>query len=274
MSALSPRSDIASPTSTPRAKHRVKFLTVDDLRRGLQRNHVPVLQLFSKLDTNQDGRISVREARVGLRRLLATLGYDAGQSVVTRLFHRLDKDNSGFIDYAEFHRAIAPRKLADPPPDRRSIIVMVLVGIAAVGGLLRLLLPKQDYPPLPPPPPSPSQPPSAPPPLPPQPPASPMAPPFELSPAQIYLLTGAVAVVVAVGACAALPTRKLAKPAALADLDEPADVYQWTSSGGLVLRMRLPRRIGKPKGEWYIDEDPHADPAKAPAPVDDTAYCA
>ena len=56
--------------------------------------------------------------------------------------------------------------------------------------------------------------------------------------------------------------------------DAPADVYQWTSSGGLVLRMRLPRRIGKPKGEWYIDEDPHADPAKAPAPVDDTAYCA
>ena len=120
MSAVSPRSDIDSPTTTPRAKHRVKFLTVDDLRRGLQRNHVPVLQLFSKLDTNQDGRISVREARVGLRRMLATLGYNAGQSVVTRLFHRLDKDNSGFIDYAEFHRAIAPRKLADPPPDRRS----------------------------------------------------------------------------------------------------------------------------------------------------------
>jgi len=77
-------------------------------------------------------------------------------------------------------------------------------------------------------------------------------------------------------ACAALPTRKLAKPAALADLDEPADVYQWTSSGGLVLRMRLPRRIGKPKGEWYIDEDPRVPGSGEPAKsrVDDTAYAA
>ena len=68
-------------------------------------------------------------------------------------------------------------------------------------------------------------------------------------------------VLLLISACAMMPTRPPPKPVELRQLAEPSDTYQWVSRGGLTLRVRLPRRLGKPKGEWYIEAPPE------PAPV-------
>ena len=62
-----------------------KVVSLDQVRIGLERNHVRLLQLFSSMETNKDGRISIREARVGLRRMLADLGYDSSPALITAL---------------------------------------------------------------------------------------------------------------------------------------------------------------------------------------------
>ena len=67
---------------------------------------------------------------------------------------------------------------------------------------------------------------------------------------------GALGVIVVGGLCALMPARKPPPPRPLVQIDGPADVYEWKSkSGERVLRVRLPRKQGRPKGDWYLAED-------------------
>ena len=121
-------------------------------------------------------------------------------------------------------------------------------------------------PPLPPPPPPPPLLPPSPPPAPPPallpspalPPAAPRLPPFEMTPPMIYGMSGVATLGALIVAVAIMPTRPPYKPFVLTDLNEPSSTYTWTSRGGLELRLRLPSRLGKPKGEWCIVDDEKA----------------
>ena len=78
------------PVSKPR-----KMVSVKDLRDGLARNHLSVLQFFEELDRNGDGRVVLREAAQGLRKMLEDLGYrDIAPAAIPTLFAEMDKNGA------------------------------------------------------------------------------------------------------------------------------------------------------------------------------------
>lgn len=79
-----------------------------------------------------------------------------------------------------------------------------------------------------------------------------------MTPPMIYGMSGVATLGALIVAVAIMPTRPPYKPFVLTDLNEPSSTYTWTSRGGLELRVRLPSRLGKPKGEWCIVDDEKA----------------
>ena len=238
-----------------------KVVSVKDLRDGLASNHTSVLHFFESLDSNKDGRVVLREAAQGLRKELERLGFkDIAPEAIPKLFAEMDKNGSGYLNYREMFKSLRPPSPPPPPPPEpdRTPLFLLLAAVAVAGASAAYYLAPQ--PPSPPsPPPSPLPPPSAspsPPPAPPLPPQAPVAPPFEFTPEMRTALSGMGALLLLLGVCAVLPTRPPPKPVELKQLTEPSDTYQWVSRGGLTLRVRLPRRLGKPKGEWYIEAPP------------------
>ena len=79
-----------------------------------------------------------------------------------------------------------------------------------------------------------------------------------MTPPMIYGMSGVATLGALIVAVAMMPTRPPFKPLVLKDLNELSSTYTWTSRGGLELRVRLPSRLGKPKGEWCIVDDEKA----------------
>jgi len=81
-------------------------------------SHVKGLRdVFISLDINGDGHLSHEEFNEGLRQLemkdekdSSSCGFDA--STLENMFHEIDTDNSGHIDYTEFLAAAVDRKVA------------------------------------------------------------------------------------------------------------------------------------------------------------------
>ena len=145
-------------------------------------------------------------------------------------------------------------------------LAVVANGALALVFFFDALAPKVQLPP------SPSAPPPLPPPSPPQPPLAPLVPPLEIPAALVYVAIGVASILLLGLGCTRLPTRAKPTPATLPELpskDQPSDVYEWTSSGGLVVRVRVPRRDGKPKGDWHIldQRDAAAGARGAPPPA-------
>ena len=185
---------------------------------------------------------------------------------MTDIFANIDVDNDGRLSYDEVYRFMHRKAelpvfggsipAPAPKPWRLLVWQKLLLGLGVTYLLLLLRPAPPSAPPPPPPPPSPFPPPSASPSAPPpSPPSTPVEPPFwETHHEIVHALTGTVALVILGLACASLPTRPTPQPPQLKELKEPSDVYEWSSKGGLVVRVRLPRRLGKPKGDWYLEE--------------------
>ncbi|CAF1092243.1 unnamed protein product, partial [Brachionus calyciflorus] len=62
-------------------------------------------QIFSQLDTDGNGSISVSEAEKALLRLNSRLGRSYGEEDVKAFFARLDSNRDGRLDINEFRRA-------------------------------------------------------------------------------------------------------------------------------------------------------------------------
>ena len=270
-------------------------VTIQDLRQLLAQHRTHLLHFFDTLDKDQDGRVHLREAGLGMRRLLATAGIVPTPETIPNLFEALDKNKSGYVDYRELFHALSDD--GTPPPAQRRpatsllcylavlvplVVLAVLSALAAAaflsGKVVTVSSPPPPTPPpsalpLPPPlPPPPSAVPHPPPPTPPSPrtppppPSAPSAPPFELSESMVNSIAAATTVMLLIGACALMPTRPPPAPVQLKQLAEATEDFQWTSKGGLVLRVRLPRRLGKPKGEWYKEQTAGSDDAHALPP--------
>jgi hypothetical protein len=78
----------------------------------LQLHHTRVIDLFRALDKNEDGEVTKPELAEALR----SLGVDASQEEVDELFHKLDPDGSGGIDFRELQRAMKAAAREEPTP--------------------------------------------------------------------------------------------------------------------------------------------------------------
>ena len=68
----------------------------------LHRNHARVMDLFRALDSNSDGQVTQPE----LTKALKDLGVSASKDEIGKLFHQLDPDGSGGIEFRELQRAM------------------------------------------------------------------------------------------------------------------------------------------------------------------------
>ena len=68
----------------------------------LHRNHARVMDHFRALDSNSDGQVTQPE----LTKALKDLGVSASKDEIGKLFHQLDPDGSGGIEFRELQRAM------------------------------------------------------------------------------------------------------------------------------------------------------------------------
>ena len=83
----------------------------------LSANHARVLDWFRSMDTNFDGKISRGEFSHALR----SLGLTVSPTETERVFHTLDPDRSGTVEYEELRKALLDKerwKRPPPPPKK------------------------------------------------------------------------------------------------------------------------------------------------------------
>ena len=69
----------------------------------LVRSSQRLIDLFKKWDENQSGTLDVEEWYRGVR----AMGFEVDHEDTTKIFTRIDVDNSGLIDYAELHAKLS-----------------------------------------------------------------------------------------------------------------------------------------------------------------------
>ena len=112
------------PPKTAGSAHKIKAgsgqqvgsYVLDDLHALLQANHMRVMDLFRKWDTDGSGSIQKKE----LRKAIAALGHNEPETGIDELFDSIDAGGNGAIEFKEFHRAIQRGRTSAPaaPEDR------------------------------------------------------------------------------------------------------------------------------------------------------------
>ena len=90
----------------------------ETIMRVLSTNHARVLDWFRSMDTNFDGVISKGEFAYALH----ALGLEFAAKDVERVFHTLDPDQNGAVEFEELRRALLDKERwkRPPPPPRKS----------------------------------------------------------------------------------------------------------------------------------------------------------
>ena len=91
-----------STAAPPPAAAATPEAILQKIKATLDANHARVTDLFREWDVSGDGRVSKAE----MRKALKLVGHEVTAEEVSELFSRLDRDDSGEIEYKELHAAL------------------------------------------------------------------------------------------------------------------------------------------------------------------------